>query len=402
LADVILPALGESITEGIVTKWFKAVGEQVARDEPLFEISTDKVDSEVPSPAAGVLTKILAEEGDTVAVGATIAVIGDGASAPSAEEGPADDTSQSESDAPATIEMSSSAPSAPASEAPAPLAVPSAPSSTQATTASPMVRRLLSDAALEAGEVTATGAGGRITRADAERASSAPRLAATPRPAPSLAPSSTVTQGFVAVEADYEAVVRARRSAAASAAVTEGIVLDDAVFAVRAAVEALSAFPELNASVSDAGVESHADRNVGVAIDVDGRLLVPVIAGAQDLNLRGLSRRLGELLGRAQAGELAVDDLLGGTFTVAAAPSEHVLVSIPGLVEPQVAILSVGGVTRRAVVLTDESGFDAIAVRSIGVLGLGFDVRVIDATVATRFLERVAELLGSQDWSTEL
>jgi 2-oxoglutarate dehydrogenase E2 component (dihydrolipoamide succinyltransferase) len=217
-----------------------------------------------------------------------------------------------------------------------------------------------------------------------------------------LGEASSVTQGFVAVEADYEGVVRARRSGAATSAEAEGIVLDDAVFAVRAAVEALAQFPELNASVGEMGIEAHHERNVGVAIDVDGRLLVPVIAGAQDLNLRGLSRRLGELLGRAQAGELAVDDLLGGTFTVAAAPSERVLVSIPGLVEPQVAILSVGGVTRRAVVLTDEQGFDSIAVRSVGVLGLGFDVRVIDATIATRFLERVAELLGSQDWSTEL
>ncbi len=153
-----------------------------------------------------------------------------------------------------------------------------------------------------------------------------------------------VTQGFVAVEADYEGVERARRSGAASTAEADGIVLDDAVFAVRAAVEALAQFPELNASISGAGVEAHPDRNIGVAIDVEGRLLVPVIAGAQDLNLRGLSRRLGELLGRAQAGELAVDDLLGGTFTVAAAPSERVLVSIPGLIEPQVAILSVGGV----------------------------------------------------------
>jgi len=402
LADVVLPALGESITEGIITKWFKAVGDEVARDEPLLEISTDKVDSELPSPAAGVLTQILADEGDTVPVGATVAIIGDVGAAATPSSTDAESSPVIEGAVPSAVPpVAETAPAAPG-RVPAPPSSPSAAVRTGGQTASPMVRKLLSDAGVAAGDVAASGPGGRITRADAERTQSAPRPTPGSRPGFAGGQSSWVTQGFVAVEADYEGVVRARRSAAASSAETEGIVLDDAVFAVRAAVEALAQFPELNASVSDTGVETHAERNIGVAIDVDGRLLVPVIAGAQDLNLRGLSRRLGELLGRAQTGELAVDDLLGGTFTVAAAPSERVLVSIPGLVEPQVAILSVGGVTRRAVVLTDEHGFDSIAVRSVGVLGLGFDVRVIDATFATRFLERVAELLGSQDWSTEL
>jgi len=402
LADVVLPALGESITEGIITKWFKAVGDEVARDEPLLEISTDKVDSELPSPAAGVLTQILAEEGDTVPVGATVAVIGDaGEAEPSASSG---ETNGHVATEPAPSTESPAVEAAPAglSAAPSPGSPPSAPGRTGGATSSPMVRKLLADAGVDESDVAPTGPGGRITRADAEHAKSAPRPTAAPRPVLTDAQAVMATQGFVAVEADYEGVVRARRSEAASSVEADGIVLDDAVFAVRAAVEALAQFPELNASTSGAGVEAHHERNIGVAIDVDGRLLVPVIAGAQDLNLRGLSRRLGELLGRAQAGELAVDDLLGGTFTVAAAPSERVLVSIPGLIEPQVAILSVGGVRRRAVVLTDEHGFDSIAVRSVGVLGLGFDVRVIDATVATRFLERVAELLGSQDWSTEL
>ena len=195
---------------------------------------------------------------------------------------------------------------------------------------------------------------------------------------------------------------RAKRSAAARSAEAEGVVLDEAVFALRAAVEALAEYPQLNASIGSAGLERHAARNIGVAIDFDGRLLVPVIADAQDLNLRGLSRRLGELLGRARSGELAVEDLLGGTFTVATAPSPSVLVAMPQLIESQVAILSVGGVSRRAVVLADEVGGDALSVRSIGILGLGFDPRAIDATTAARFLERVASLLADQDWAAEL
>jgi 2-oxoglutarate dehydrogenase E2 component (dihydrolipoamide succinyltransferase) len=394
LADVILPSLGESITEGIVTKWFKAVGESVDRDEPLFEISTDKVDSEVPSPASGVLTEILAEEGDTVAVGATIAVIGDAAGAPSAPVEPI-----------AAAESVTTPPSG-AESAPPPMAAPASgvTGKSTGTTASPMVRRLLEDAGVDAASLQASGAGGRITRRDAERAAnaraSAPGLA--PGPSRSGGVVSGALQGFVAIEADYEGVERARRTDAARAARVEGIALDDAVFAVRAAVEALAEFPVLNASISDGGVEVHGDRNIGVAIDLEERLLVPVIAGAQDLNLRGLARRLSELLVRARAGELAVKDLLGGTFSVVAAPSPQVLVSIPQIIEPQVAVLSVGGVARRAVVLTDVDGSDSIAIRSTGVLGLGFDTRVVDATTATMFLERVATLLATQDWSAEL
>jgi 2-oxoglutarate dehydrogenase E2 component (dihydrolipoamide succinyltransferase) len=400
LPDVVLPALGESITEGIVTKWFKAIGENVSRDEPLFEISTDKVDSEVPSPASGVLTAILAEEGDTVAVGATVAVIGDAGTAvlsAAAEAG----SPVVEAEAP-TAEPAE-APSVPAVAGP-----PSASGGTGGRSASPMVRRLLEDAHLDEGAVRASGPGGRITRADAEgavrSAAAAPAgaQAAAPAPIPLVGEQGAVSSGFVAVEADYEAVRRAKRSAAAKAAEAEGVVLDEAVFALRAAVEALAEFPLLNASIGPAGLKRHGVRNIGVAIDFDGRLLVPVITDAQDLNLRGLSRRLAELLGRARSGELAVEDLIGGTFTVATAPSPSVLVAMPQLIEPQVAILSVGGVSRRAVALSDDAGGDAISVRSVGILGLGFDPRVIDATTAAHFLERVANLLADQDWAAEL
>ncbi len=392
---MILPALGESITEGIITKWFKAVGETVERDEPLFEISTDKVDSEVPSPASGVLIEIRAEEGDTVLVGATLAVIGDSAEgiAPPATPAPA---APAPGQAPAPVAAPAPAAAAPAAQA-----------TTSGTTNSPMVRRILDDAGVSAGSVDATGPGGRITRADAERAAAA---RATTAPLSGRAPVSlletsgtgTATQGFVAIEASYESVELARRSPAARAAQGEGIVLDDVVFAIRAAVEALAEFPALNASVGPAGAVAHSSRNIGVAIDVADGLLVPVVSGAQDLNLRGLSRRLAEVLDRARAGQLGVEDLVDGTFTVAPAASPEVYLSVPPLIESQVAVLSVDGVSRQAVVLTGEDGTDSIAVRSVGILGLGFDRRVIDGTTATRFLSRVAELLATQDWTAEL
>ena len=398
MAEVILPSLGESITEGIVIRWFKAVGEAVERDEPLFEISTDKVDSEVPAPASGVLTQILAEEGDTVAVGAAVAVIGaEGDVAPSL---PAAEAAE--------------APAAPQAAAPAPAPSPSEPPSSATgtgQTASPMVRRLLADAGVEQASVPASGPGARITRSDAERAIAAGPAISSPagttpsRPSVALLGASSdgagARVGFVAIEADFEAVVRARRAAPALAAEIEGLVLDDRVFVVRAAVEALAEFPKLNATLTSAGVEVHANRNVGVSIDLAHRLLIPVVAGAQDLNLRGLARRLGELQIRARSGELAVEDLVNGTFSVVA-PSERVLLSFPRLVEPQVAVLSLGAVSRRAVVLSEPGGSDAIAIRSIGVLGLGYDSSAVDDTMATRFLERVAELLAGQDWAAEL
>jgi 2-oxoglutarate dehydrogenase E2 component (dihydrolipoamide succinyltransferase) len=217
-----------------------------------------------------------------------------------------------------------------------------------------------------------------------------------------MASAGRSSAGFVAVEADFEGVARARRSAPAVAAEAEGLVLDVTIFVVRAAIEALAEFPRLNATLSPAGVELQASRNVGVSIDLAQRMLVPVIAGAQDLNLRGLARRLGELKARARSGELAVEDLLNGTFTVVDAPSDRVLLSFPQLVEPQVAVLSLGGVARRAAVLSEPGAGDSIAIRSIGVLGLGYDSRAVDDTTAARFLERVAELLATQDWAAEL
>jgi 2-oxoglutarate dehydrogenase E2 component (dihydrolipoamide succinyltransferase) len=392
LADVVLPSLGESITEGIIVRWFKAVGETIERDEPILEISTDKVDSELPAPASGVVTALLFEEGDTVGVGATVATIG---AAGEVVSSPPPTTPAETPAAPEVVQATVSA------ESPA-AAV------TGGLTASPMVRRLLADAGITSARVGASGAGGRITRQDAERALLSPpaggeSVVGQVRPLGVAQWSgSHAPQGFVAVEADYDAVLTARRSPAAAAVEAEGIKLHEGIFTARAAVEALSEFPILNALVTEAGVELHTERNIGIAVDLGNHLLVPVVAGAQDFNLRGLAHRVADLVVRSKAGDLGVEDLLGGTFTISAPASREVLLSIPQLFEPQVAILGMGGISRKPVVLTDADGSESIAIRPIGVIGLAFDARVVDATTATKFLKRVAELLAHQNWTAEL
>lgn len=396
MAEVILPSLGESITEGIIIRWFKSVGDSIERDEPILEISTDKVDSELPAPASGVITSILFEEGDTVEVGATVAVIGDAGDVPAPSAAPTVTTPEPDARPNEAT---------PIAAAPIPAPVPAQAGVTSGSvTNSPMIRKLLSENGLSAAAVAATGTGGRITRADAEAAVQAPRSVTENRPAALFveAPMGSSPRGFVALEADYEAVVKAKKAPAAQAAAREGIVLDDVIFAVRAAVEALGEFPLLNASLSEGRVNVHSQRNIGVALDLEGHLLVPVIPDAQDLNLRGLSRRLADIRLRSRSGDLGVEDLIGGTFSVTAPASPRVLVSIPQLIEPQVAVLSVGGISRQAIVVSDEDGTDSIAIRSIGVLGLAFDARVVDVTTASQFLERVATLLETQDWTAEL
>ena len=402
MAEVILPSLGESITEGIIIRWFKSVGDSIERDEPILEISTDKVDSELPAPASGVITSILFEEGDTVEVGATVAVIGDAGDVPAPSAAPTVTTPEPD----ARPNKATPIAAAPI-PAPAPTSTPvpaQAGVTSGSVTNSPMIRKLLSENGLSAAAVAATGTGGRITRADAEAAVQAPRSVTENRPAALFveAPMGSSPRGFVALEADYEAVVKAKKAPAAQAAAREGIVLDDVIFAVRAAVEALGEFPLLNASLSEGRVNVHSQRNIGVALDLEGHLLVPVIPDAQDLNLRGLSRRLADIRLRSRSGDLGVEDLIGGTFSVTAPASPRVLVSIPQLIEPQVAVLSVGGISRQAIVVSDEDGTDSIAIRSIGVLGLAFDARVVDVTTASQFLERVATLLETQDWTAEL
>ena len=385
LADVTLPSLGESVTEGIITRWFKKVGDAVARDEPLLEVSTDKVDSELPSPASGVLVQIIAEEGDTVETGSRVGVIDESATA--AAPPPAGATTLANASTPAT---------------------------TVATTPgvaglvlSPVVRRILADGLVDASSVRGTGAGGAITRRDAERA-----VALGPseevvvafshgqrRMGQHMAASAlSAPHGYVAVEVDgavfddLDAAGRITR---------DGVAVADEVMVAVAAVRALGEFEFLNASIDGDDLVVHRSVNLGfVRAAVDG-MLVPVVHAAAGLTVRSLARRLADLEIRVALRQLTADDLMGGTFTMVGPLSEHSLASVPLLIQPQVAVLSMGAVHYEPVVVTDGST-SVISVGRRVVLGLTFDHRVCEPYAAARYLERVASLLAGLSVESEL
>jgi 2-oxoglutarate dehydrogenase E2 component (dihydrolipoamide succinyltransferase) len=482
----MMPQLGETVTEGTITRWMKAVGDAVERDEPLFEVSTDKVDSEVPSPAAGVLSEILVPEGETVEVGVKLAVIGDGA-APAATEG-----------APAAPAAAAAATPAPAAAAPAPAGAPepavvapqdvtpppppppaSAPApppaaapapSTQSNgdgvgpnLLSPMVRKLLAENGISETEVTGTGAGGRITRDDAQRVVDARRAAAPPpapapaapaptpsaptAPAPPVqaAPASPVARApqappvsmasfraagdqivpfsnmrrrtaehmvrskatsphaFIANEVDFESVERVRKAWGERFKAEEGFALTYLPFVARAAVEALRDFPLLNASVVDDSLLVHAEVNLGIAVDLSHEgLIVPVIHRAEEVTLRGVARRIRDLAERARGRQLNADDIAGGTFSITNDGPFGTYFTVPIINQPQVAILATDGIARRPVVVTQPDGSESIAIHSTGILGVSWDHRAVDGAYVSLFLRKVADLLGTRDWAAEL
>jgi 2-oxoglutarate dehydrogenase E2 component (dihydrolipoamide succinyltransferase) len=469
-----MPQLGETVTEGTVTRWLKAVGDSVARDEPLFEVSTDKVDSEVPSPAAGVLAQILVPEGETADVGTILAVVSDdgAAAAPATEAAPAPAPSAPPPAAeappppapapppPAPAPAPPAPPPPPAAAPPPPAAPPEAASPAPAPAAaappgeadaasslvlSPVVRRLLDENGISAAEVTGTGLGGRITRADvlavidARRAGGAPAPAARPAPsapaaaqAPVATPASsgggaapdevipftnirrrtaehmvrskaTSPHTLVVKETDYERVEKVRREHGTRFRAEEGFSLTYLPFIARATVEALREWPYLNASVGDDALIVHRDINLGVAVDLDHHgLIVPVVRRAEELTLRGLARRIHELADRARTKKLGADDIAGGTFSLTNAGPFGTFLTAPIINQPQVAILSTDGVKRRPVVVAAPDGSEAIAVHSIGLLCLSWDHRAVDGAYAAAFVARIAEIIGDHDWATEL
>jgi pyruvate dehydrogenase E2 component (dihydrolipoamide acetyltransferase) len=408
LADVTLPSLGESVTEGIITQWFKKVGDLVARDEPLFEVSTDKVDSEMPSPAAGVLVEIIAGEGDTVETGSRVAVIDEtataGTSSSAAPTAPAEETVASPAAAPTQPPASTStAPAASAPSAPAPVAP--ADVTANGVVVSPVVRRILSDGGVEPATLKGTGPGGSITRRDAERAVAQgpteevvlPLSNGRRRMGQHMSVSSQSTpHGFVAVEVDgtvfgeLEALGRVTR---------DGEAISDEMVVSLAAVRALGEFEFLNATYSGDELVLHRTVNLGVvrAIADDG-MLVPVVHAAAGLTLRALARRVNELDARLATRQLTTDDLMGGTFTIAGAPTDHTLWAKPIIIQPEVAILSMGAV--RLVPVVAKDGVAIEAGRRV-VLGLSFDHRICEPTGAASYLERVGELLAGMDLESE-
>jgi 2-oxoglutarate dehydrogenase E2 component (dihydrolipoamide succinyltransferase) len=454
-----MPQLGETVTEGTITKWLKAIGERVERDEPLFEVSTDKVDSEVPSPVTGVLTQILVKEGDTVDVGARLAVIGDGASAV------ADGADAAATAAPAPPEPPP-APAPPAPRSPAPPIAPAAPpvaapppgpvaprvAAGASEVLSPMVRRLIDDHGLDATSLTGTGIGGRITREDVEAAiagassataptapappvavpaapaPTAPAAAPAPMPAPipvragadrdevvpftnirrrtaehMVRSKATSPHTLMVKEIDYERVEQVRRAHGERFRAEEGFGLSYLPFAARATVEALGDFPHLNASVGDDALVVHRDINLGIAVDLDNEgLIVPVVHRAEELTLRGMARRIRELADRARSRRLSADDISGGTFSITNAGPFGTLLTGAIINQPQVAILSTDGISRKPVVVALPDGTESIAIHSVGLAAVNFDHRAVDGAYVARFLSRVAEILDQRDWAGEL
>ncbi|HUZ39819.1 MAG TPA: dihydrolipoamide acetyltransferase family protein [Acidimicrobiales bacterium] len=395
MADVTLPSLGESVTEGIITQWFKKVGDTVARDEPLFEVSTDKVDSEMPSPAAGVLTQILAEEGDTVETGSRVAVIDESASTtPSAPSAP------STPSAPIVDEPQKESAVAPVSPKPV---VEKSDDVVNGVVVSPVVRRILSDGGVEPSTIQGSGPGGSITRRDAERAvldgpteevvvalSNGRR-----RMGEHMAVSAQVTpHGFVAIEADGAVFAKLD---ALGRTTRDGVAVTDELLVSLAAVRALAEFEFLNATFTGEELVVHRTVNLGLVRSVaDDGMLVPVVHAAAGLTLRALARRVRELDERVLSRHLTTDDLMGGTFTVLGAPSVNTLWTEPIIIQPQVAVLSVGAVRQVPVILNENQGATVGIGRHL-VLGLSFDHRVCEPVAAVSYLERVSQLLAGLD-----
>jgi len=464
MAEIQLPQLGESVTEGTITKWFKAVGDSVAEDEVLFEVSTDKVDSEVPSPVGGVLTEIRVAEGDTVDVGTIIAVVGDGAAAPAPAPAPAPAAAAPAPEpepAPAPVVEAAPAPApspapapAPVAAAPAPApapvpaAAPAAPVAPSPGTAgqvlSPIVRRLITDYGLDASRITGTGPDGRITRSDVEGAirsgvassstgssqASVPATAATTggqrraTPAPRSGTGDTVEplnnirrrtgehmvmskqvspHAYTIVEVDYENVERVRRSHRDEFRAAEGFGLNYLPFISRAVIDALRNYPHMNASVGDGELIVHNYVNLAIAVDIDFTgLLAPVIHEADDKRLRAIARDINDLAARARSKQLSADDISGGTFTLSNSGSFGSHLVLPIINQPQVAIISTDGVHRKPVVVNGTDGSESIAIHSVGMLAMSWDHRAFDGAYAAAFLRDVKEIIETRDWEAEL
>lgn len=427
---ITLPALGESVTEGTITRWLKAVGDAVAVDEPIVEISTDKVDTEIPASVAGVLTKITAPEDSVVEVGGELGRIG------------------------SLVPASSAAPTA-ATPTPAPVAAAAAAESTPSGYVTPLVRRMAAEAGVDLANITGTGTGGRITKTDVAAAagttsaapSAQPAQPVQPAPVPASTPAPVATtpqtsapkpviassgslagttepltrlrkviaermveslqvsaQLTTVVEVDVTKIAAVRSRVKKSFEQREGVKLSFMPFFVKASVEALKQFPQINASIDMAAgtVTYYSDENIGIAVDTERGLLVPVIHQAGNLNIAGIARQISDLAERTRTGKVSPDDLSGGTFTVTNTGSRGALFDTPIVNVPQVAILGTGAVVKRPVAVTDNSGADVIAIRSMVYLALSYDHRLVDGADAARFLSSIKTRLEDTSFDAEL
>ena len=431
---VSMPALGESVTEGTVTRWLKAVGDQVDVDEPLLEVSTDKVDTEIPSPASGTIVAIDVPVDSTVAVGARLALIG-------TSEAVVEPKVSSPAKATPTPPVITATPSAPAEAtapvpprliptAPVPVAVAQSVSSDSYVT--PIVRQYAKEQGVDLSSVTGTGIGGRIRKEDVLAAR--PAAAATVSPSIPPVPTSkallevsplrgtTVTmsrlrkviasrmveslqtsaQLTTVVEVDVTKIARLRDKAKGSFSDREGINLTFLPFFGIAVCEALKQHPVLNASVEGESITYHGAEHLGIAVDTDRGLLVPVIRDAGDLNIAGLSRKISEIAARTRENKISPDELGGGTFTITNTGSRGALFDTPIINQPQVAILGVGAIVKRPMVTKGTDGGETIAIRSMVYLALSYDHRIVDGADAARFLTTLKERLEEGRFEADL
>jgi pyruvate dehydrogenase E2 component (dihydrolipoamide acetyltransferase) len=402
MTNVMMPRMGESIVEGTLTRWLKKSGDKVERDEPLFEISTDKVDSEIPSPVAGTLGDLLVQEGQIVQVNSIVARITEGAG-----------------DAPPRVAEA-------ASVSPAPQAAPPPPASPISSAdvrvsrklsgpVSPRVLRIAREKSIDLSNLKGTGLGGRITRGDVE---AQPNAAAVPAPAPPILSTASqrvepmsrmrvsiaehmllskrVSAHVTTVHrVDMTRIAKIRAAHKNDFAMRYGISLTFLPFVARAAVEALQAFPIVNSSLDGDNVVYHGDINLGIAVALDNGLIVPVIRAADEKNVLGLQRAIADVAARARNRNLTPDEIQGGTFSITNFGSFGSVFATPIINQPQVAILGVGTVEKVPVVIDD-----AIAIRSQCYLALTFDHRLIDGALADQFTTKVKTVL--QNWSEEL
>jgi 2-oxoglutarate dehydrogenase E2 component (dihydrolipoamide succinyltransferase) len=438
-----MPALGESVSEGTVTRWLKSEGDHVAMDEPLLEVSTDKVDTEIPSPVAGTIISIDVPVDSTVPVGARLAVIGGaGAAVPVAQV--ATPPAAPVVAAPAAPVVSAPVVSAPVVSAPAPVAPPvvSAPAPVAAPTSqpadayvTPIVRKLANELGVNLANVKGSGIGGRIRKEDVEAAApksaapiaqsaSAPaqRSAAAPVVATSPLRGTTVTmsrlrkviaarmveslqvsaQLTTVVEVDVTKIARLRDRSKATFEAREGVKLSFLPFFAVAVCEALKQHPVLNSSVEGDQIIYHGAEHLGVAVDTERGLLVPVIHNAGDLNMGGIARKISDLAARTRDNKVTPDELGGGTFTLTNTGSRGALFDTPIINQPQVAILGLGAVVKRPMVVKGEDGGETIAIRSMVYLGLSYDHRVVDGADAARFLVTLKERLEGGAFESDL
>jgi pyruvate dehydrogenase E2 component (dihydrolipoyllysine-residue acetyltransferase) len=440
MTDVVMPQMGESIVEGTLTKWLKKPGEHVERDEPLFEISTDKVDTEIPSPAAGTLSEVLVDEGKTVGIHTIVARIEDGANGaapPAKAAAPAPPPPQQRT---APTPPPPAQPAAAAAPPPPRVAdVPLAPTAEPAGPLSPLVRRMAREHNIDLSRVPGTGAGGRITKQDIEAylaqvpAPSAAPVAPVPqapppttavRPAPPpLPPLTAAVQAKARIEpmsamrlkiaehmvmsvrtsphvttvhrVDMTKVAKMRERYKADVQARYGFSLTYLPFITRAAVVALRQYPLLNASMDGNNIIYHNEINIGIAVALENGLIVPVVRGADEKNVLGLQHSIVDLATRARSRQLKPEEVQGGTFSITNFGSFGSVMGTPIINQPQVAILGVGTVDKMPVVIDD-----AIAIRSMSYLSLAFDHRLIDGALADQFMTRLKQVL--EDWSEDV